>query len=125
MKHFQKLLPVAAVLISLSPLAAKAVTYNGSHPAISHSWDTEFRTLAENSKGRATDHYAVNSKGRATDHYAANSKGRATDHYAVNSKGRPGEFARPTAEQAAFTGQNSFSAATPPNANDAPIPNGN
>ena len=113
MKHFQKLLPVAAVLISLSPLAAKAVTYNGSHPAISHSWDTEFRTLAENSKGRATDHYA------------ANSKGRATDHYAVNSKGRPGEFARPTAEQAAFTGQNSFSAATPPNANDAPIPNGN
>ena len=102
MKNFQKLLPVAAVLISLSPLAAKAVTFNaGTHPTISHSWNAESRTLA------------------------VNSKGRATDHYAVNSKGRPGEFGRPATQQASYTGHYSFSAATPPNANDAPIPNGN
>jgi hypothetical protein len=113
MKNFQKLLPVAAVLISLSPIAANALTYStGTHPSISHSRNSESGALAVNSKGRAEDHYAVNSKGRAGDHYAA------------NSKGRPGEFARPATEQAAYV-QYIFSSAPAPNANDAPIPNGN
>ena len=56
MKNFQKLLPVAAVLISLSPIAANAAVHGATaHLTLSHSGETVSGMVAVNSKGRPAE----------------------------------------------------------------------
>jgi hypothetical protein len=110
MLRFIKLIPALAVIVSLSPLAANALSQHGSQKAYIAA-TTVSSQIAANSKGRPAEftpaqsnQVAANSKGRpaeftpaASNEVAVNSKGRPAEftpanEVAANSKGRPGEF---------------------------------
>jgi len=86
MLQFIKLIPALAVIVSLSPLAANALSQHGSQKAYIAATAVSSQ-IAANSKGRPAEFTPANE-------VAANSKGRPGEfQVADNSKGRPGETA--------------------------------
>jgi hypothetical protein len=93
MLQFVKLIPALAVIVSLSPLAANALSQHGSQKAYIAATSVSSQ-VAANSKGRPAEFTPASSN-----EVAVNSKGRPGEfQVADNSKGRPGENAAPQYE---------------------------